>query len=215
MHTYVLLYLAQQSPLNRAPWFRPVDDAFGVQEHESGGYLCCVEPCSGLLELPGLLDVEHKIATIHKLHHKEETVLPKEAKGMTFIHVHTNHTRFPCYYTVQEPMTMDMLRLLQGWYMSASHQFHVCLMDSCTTHWSWESAGQLIKAINLPLSLKAVGDMWSRKSDPGGGKKYHCRRAWCRDLLIKLPEVITTFSYSWLRLTILWLRVAEYFPWDL
>lgn len=57
------------------PSFRPVEDAFAVQEHESRGDLGCVETCSRLFKLPGLLDVEHKIATIHKLHHKEETVL--------------------------------------------------------------------------------------------------------------------------------------------
>lgn len=49
-----------------------------MQEHECGGDLCCVETCPRLLELPGLLDVEHEIATVHKLHHKEQTVLQKE-----------------------------------------------------------------------------------------------------------------------------------------
>lgn len=83
-----------------------------MQEHESRGDLCCIETCSWLFKLPRLLDVKHKVAAIHKLHHKEETVLLKESKEMTFTHVHTNHTEAPRYLTVQEPMTMDMLRLL-------------------------------------------------------------------------------------------------------
>lgn len=77
MHKYVLLYLAQQRPLLFV-LLRPVDDAFAMQKHESGGDLCCVETCSRLFKLPGFLNVEHKITTIHKLHHKEETVLQKE-----------------------------------------------------------------------------------------------------------------------------------------
>lgn len=63
--------------------FKPVDDAFAVQEHEGGGDLRRVEPRPGLLELPGLLDVEHEIASVHKLHHKEEPVLWEEAKKGT------------------------------------------------------------------------------------------------------------------------------------
>lgn len=56
-------------------WCRPVDDPFGVEEHESRRDLGRVETSSALLELPGLLNVEHQIASVHKLHHKEEAVL--------------------------------------------------------------------------------------------------------------------------------------------
>lgn len=63
-----------------APSFPPVDDAFAMQEHESRSDLGGVETGSRLFKLPGLLDVEHKIAAIHKLHHKEETVLVREGR---------------------------------------------------------------------------------------------------------------------------------------
>lgn len=60
-----------------------------MQEHERRRDLCGVETRSGLFKLPGLLDVEHEIATVYELHHKEETVLRKCAKKeMTFPHEH-------------------------------------------------------------------------------------------------------------------------------
>lgn len=55
--------------------FIPVNDAFAVQEHERRGDLGCVETGSAFFELPGLLDVEHEIAAVHKFHDKKETVL--------------------------------------------------------------------------------------------------------------------------------------------
>lgn len=55
--------------------FRPVDDSLGVEEHERRRDLRRVKTSSGLLELPGLLNVEHQIASVHKFHHKEEAVL--------------------------------------------------------------------------------------------------------------------------------------------
>lgn len=69
---------------------RPVDDAFTVQEHEGRCDLGRVETCSGLLKLPGLLDVEHQIATIHKFHHKEETVLKKKQE-YDMVKMHVGH----------------------------------------------------------------------------------------------------------------------------
>lgn len=54
---------------------KPVDDAFAVQEHQGGSDLRRVETRSALVKLPGLLDVEHEIAAVHKLHHEEKTIL--------------------------------------------------------------------------------------------------------------------------------------------
>lgn len=66
-----------------AHWFRPVDDSLAVEEHERRRDLSRVETSSGLLELPGLLNVEHQIASIHKFHHKEEAVLRWGGEEMT------------------------------------------------------------------------------------------------------------------------------------
>lgn len=72
--------------------FKPVNDAFAVQEHESRGDLRCVETRPGLLKLPGLLDVEHEIAAVHELHHEEETVLPRELRDDIHACAHANHS---------------------------------------------------------------------------------------------------------------------------
>ncbi len=37
-------------------------------------------PCPGLVKFPGSLDLEHKIATIHILHNKEQTILSLKQK---------------------------------------------------------------------------------------------------------------------------------------
>lgn len=58
----------------------PVDDAFLVEEHECRNDLCSVETSSGFIETPGLLDVEHQVTSVHKLHDKEQTVL-NEMRG--------------------------------------------------------------------------------------------------------------------------------------
>lgn len=81
-----------------AAWSRPVQDSFAVQEHERRRDLCGVEACSGLFKLSGLLDVEHEIAAVYELHHKEETVLQKRRKEkVTFPHDHPkrNNLREP------------------------------------------------------------------------------------------------------------------------
>lgn len=53
----------------------PVDDAFLVQEHECRNDLCGVETSSGFVKTTGLLNVEHQVTSVHKLHDKEQTVL--------------------------------------------------------------------------------------------------------------------------------------------
>lgn len=86
-----------------------------MQEHERRSDLRGVETCSGLFKLPGFLDVEHKIATVYELHHKEETVLQRR-KG--HFHMTTQKAiisqRARRYYTASEPITVDMLRWLRG-----------------------------------------------------------------------------------------------------
>lgn len=78
--------------LSSASSSRPVQDSFAVQEHERRRDLCGVETCSGLFKLSGLLDVEHEITAVYKLHHKEETVLQKCRKEkMTFPHDRPKH----------------------------------------------------------------------------------------------------------------------------
>lgn len=64
-----------------------------MEEHKSRGDFSSVEPCSGLLKPSRPLDVKHEIATIHKLHDKEQTVLAmKEINSRT--------CNEPFYYTV-------------------------------------------------------------------------------------------------------------------
>lgn len=58
----------------------PVDDAFFVKEHECRNDLRSVETSSGFVKTTGLLNVEHQVTSIHKLHDKEQTVL-EEARG--------------------------------------------------------------------------------------------------------------------------------------
>lgn len=66
--------------------FKPVNDAFSVQEHKSRRDLCRVETRSGLFKFPGFLDVEHEIASINELHHEEESILPhKSGANVNFI----------------------------------------------------------------------------------------------------------------------------------
>ena len=129
MHFYIMLWrhlcAKVSSPLlagclvNCVSW--PVKDAFAVQEHERGGDLCCVETCPWLFEFPGLLDVEHEIATVHKLHHKEQTVLKKEARGW-HLHMCTETTPALTATTprplLNSPTTHD--------YEDCSKDEHVC-----------------------------------------------------------------------------------------
>lgn len=56
----------------------PVDDAMLVQEHERGRDLSGVEPRTGLVKLPGALDLEHQISSIDVLHDEEEPILRSE-----------------------------------------------------------------------------------------------------------------------------------------
>lgn len=94
---------------------RPVDDAFAVQEHESRGDLRRVETRSWLLKLPGLLDVEHQIATVHKFHHEEQTVLKNRKQGdQTEIYTHGHKTTHGSSHVIKRPMNVGELRLLQG-----------------------------------------------------------------------------------------------------
>lgn len=60
---------------------RPVDDALAVQEPKCRGDLGGVEASAALLKLSGLLDVEHEVAPIDKLHHKEQAVLEHRDNG--------------------------------------------------------------------------------------------------------------------------------------
>lgn len=53
----------------------PVDDAFLVQEHERRNDLCSIETSSRFVKTTRLLDVEHQVAPVHKLHHKEQPIL--------------------------------------------------------------------------------------------------------------------------------------------
>lgn len=46
-----------------------------MEEHESRCEFSSIELCPGLLETPRLLDVKHEVATIYKLHDKEQTIL--------------------------------------------------------------------------------------------------------------------------------------------
>lgn len=57
---------------------RPVYDALAVQEDECAGDLSCVKSSSVLLELPRLLNMEHEITSVHKLHHEEQSLLRHE-----------------------------------------------------------------------------------------------------------------------------------------
>ena len=59
----------------------PIDDPVAVEEHQGRRDLGGVEAGAGLVELPGPLDLEHQVASVHVLHHKEQPVLQTESDG--------------------------------------------------------------------------------------------------------------------------------------
>ena len=56
-----------------------VNDTALVQEQQSQDDFCRVKTRARLVELPGLLDLEHEIAAVDVLHDKEEAVVRLEA----------------------------------------------------------------------------------------------------------------------------------------
>lgn len=58
----------------------PVDYSMLVKEHEGRRDLGGVEARACLVKLPGTLDLEHKVSSVHVLHHKEQTVLEMEGE---------------------------------------------------------------------------------------------------------------------------------------
>lgn len=57
----------------------PVDDSMFVQKLKRQRHLRCVEPGSRLVELTRPLYLEHQVATVHKVHDKEQSVVCLEA----------------------------------------------------------------------------------------------------------------------------------------
>lgn len=53
----------------------PVNDASAMEKHEGWNNFCSIEPSPILVEAPRLLDVEHQIPTVDKLHHEEQAIL--------------------------------------------------------------------------------------------------------------------------------------------
>lgn len=56
----------------------PVDDPVTVQEHEGRGDFGGVETRARLIKLPGSLNLEHQVSTVHIFHYKKQTVLQRE-----------------------------------------------------------------------------------------------------------------------------------------
>lgn len=56
----------------------PVDDPVAVQEHEGRGDFGSVETRARLVKLPGSLNLEHQVSTVHIFHYKKQTVLQRE-----------------------------------------------------------------------------------------------------------------------------------------
>ena len=59
-----------------------------MQEHEGGGDLGRIEARAGLVELPGALDLEHEVSSVHVLHHKEQTVLDRDIYSLIYMDPH-------------------------------------------------------------------------------------------------------------------------------
>lgn len=53
----------------------PINDAIAMQEHESRRDFGGVKTRARLIELPGSLNLEHQISSVHVFHYKEQTVL--------------------------------------------------------------------------------------------------------------------------------------------
>lgn len=71
-HVCTCMYMCRHtSELHETQNGWPVNDAFGVKELKGQSDLGGVKLRSWLFKTPGLLDVEHEVTTVHKLHDKE------------------------------------------------------------------------------------------------------------------------------------------------
>lgn len=53
----------------------PINDAFLVEEHEGRNNFCTIELGTSFIEATRLLNMEHQVPTVHKLHDKKQPVL--------------------------------------------------------------------------------------------------------------------------------------------